>query len=147
MKFRLLFSCLLISLHVFSQDKNDSTEIVKLLINDYKTMENWDIQTHIRSCTDNYLLIENGEFWDMKREIENYKANARRVIDRTNNFDFKYVRVFGNIAYAVYNLKSVIIENGNVKNKNWNESVIFRKLNGKWKIELIHSTPIDTNKN
>jgi uncharacterized membrane protein YciS (DUF1049 family) len=27
MKFRLLFSCLLISLHVSSQDKNDSTEI------------------------------------------------------------------------------------------------------------------------
>ena len=145
MKLISLFACLLISLHLFSQNQNDSTEIVRLLSEDYKTMGNWDIQKHIGNCTDNYLLIENGEFWDMKREAEDYRANIHRVMDRTDNFDFKYVRVFGNIAYAVYNLKSVIIENGNVKNKNWNESVIFRKIDGKWKIELIHSTPVSTN--
>ena len=108
-------------------------------------MGNRDIQKHIGNCTDNYLLIENGEFWDMKKEAENYRANVHRVMVRKDNFDFKYVRVYGNIAYAIYNLKSVIIENGNVKNKNWNESVIFRKIDSKWKIELIHSTPISTN--
>ena len=146
MKFRLLFSFLLISLYVFSQDKNDSTAIVKLLIDDYKAMGTWDIKKHIENCTKNYILIENGEIWAMEKESEYYRSNSHRIIDRKNNFDIKYIRIFGNTAYAVYNLKSDIIETGNLKTKNWNESVIFRKLEGKWKIELIHSTPIDTKK-
>ncbi len=142
MKIRLLFSCLLISLHVFSQDKNDSTAIVKLLVDDYKTMGTWDIKRHTANCTKNYLLIENGEIWNMENESEHYRSNAHRIIDRKDYFDIKYVRVFGNTAYAVYSLKSDIVENGNLRTKNWNESVIFRKLDGNWKIELIHSTPI-----
>ena len=146
MKYRLLFSFLLISLHVFSQDTNDSTAIVKLLIDDYKTMGTWDIKTHTENCTSSYILIENGEIWDMEKESEYYRTNAHRIIDRKDNFDIKYIRIFGNTAYAVYNLKSDIIETGNLITKNWNESVIFRKLEGKWKIELIHSTPIDTKK-
>jgi len=133
-------------MHVFSQDENDSIAIVTLLKDDYKTMGTWDIKSHIEKCTDNYILIEKGEIWDMEKEKEHYMTNSHRVIDRKDYFDIKYIRIFDDIAYAVYNLKSDIIENGNLTAKNWNESVIFRKIDGRWKIELIHSTPISTSK-
>jgi hypothetical protein len=146
MKYKLLFVFLAVSLSMFSQAKNDSTEIIKLLINDYTTMGNWDIKTHLGNITDNYLLLEDGEIWDIKKETEYYTKNVSRVIDRKDFFDIKYVRIYGNSAYAAYNLKSDITENGVLKIKTWLESVIFRKINGNWKIELIHSTAIQATK-
>ena len=146
MKYLLLLIILTVSLNLFSQNKNDSTAIVNVLITDYKTMGNWDIKTHVENCTKNYLLIENGEIWDMEMEKKDYKAKSNRIIDRKDYFDFKYVRIYGTTAYAIYSLRSDITENGNLKIKNWNESTIFRKIDGNWKIELIHSTPVDVKK-
>ena len=146
MKYKLLFVFLALSISSFSRQKNDSTEIVNLLVKDYKTMGNWDIKTHIADCTENYLLLENGEIWDMKKESEYYIKNASRVIERKDYFDIKYVRIYGNTAYAAYNLRSDITENGALKVKTWLETVIFRKINGNWKIELIHSTVIQASK-
>jgi hypothetical protein len=137
---------LLLSTHAFSQEKNDSAAIVKLLVNDYKTLGNWDITSHSENCTENYLLIENDEIWDMKKERDYFIKNKSRVIDRKDYFDIKSVRVYGNYAYAVYNLRSDIAENGNLKVKTWLESTIFRKIKGKWKIELIHSAPVELKK-
>ena len=94
------------------------------------------------NCTEDYLLIEDGDIWDMKEESKWYKNEGNKVTDRKDNFDFKYIRIDGNVAYAVYNLRSDIIKEGRPIQKNWNESTIFRKVNGEWKIALIHSTPI-----
>ena len=105
-------------------------------------MGNWDIKSHINNCTNNYLLIENGEIWDMKKEAEYYVKNANRKMDRKDYFEIKYVRVYGDYGYAVYNLKSDITEFGKLITRKWIESAIFRKINGEWKIELLNSTPI-----
>ncbi len=141
---QLLFLCLLlISLKGVCQDKNDSTAIVQLLKGDYSTMGNWDIKTHLNNITKDYLLIENGEVWDAAKETEWYQSNAHKIISRQDYFNIRTVKIFNNVAYAVYELKSVIKENNISKTKVWNESVIFRKHGGKWKIALIHSTPIN----
>ena len=129
-------------MNVFSQEKNDSSKIVQLLKEDYKTLASWDIEKHKDFCTDDYILIENGEIWNMEKEADNYKKNVHRVLGRKDYFDFNFVRIFGNTAYTVYYLKSDITEDGKLITKHWNESVIFRKVHGKWKIALIHSTPI-----
>ena len=123
----------------YSQKSNDSTEIIQVLKEDYKTMVTHNINKHRRFCTDDYLLIENGEIWNMEREAIDYKKKEQRVIERNDYFDFKYIRTEGNIAYAVYGLTADITENGTLTRRHWNEGTIFRKA---WKIALIHSTPI-----
>lgn len=143
-QFMKYFICALfvfISLISFSQ-KSDSTVIIQLLKNDYKTMLSMDLNKHVSNCTEDYLLIEAGDIWNMEKESKWYKDDANKVSDRKDNFDFKHIRIEGNIAYAVYNLKSDIIKEGKFAQKNWNESVVFRKVNGEWKIALIHSTPV-----
>lgn len=142
MKHRFLILSMLVSINIFSQQKNDSTEIIDLLKQDYKTMVGMDIKKHMTNCTEDYLLIEDGEIWNMEIEADYYRKNAHRIIERKDHFDFTYIKILDNTAYAVYNLKSDISENGKLTQKNWNESTIFRKVNGKWKIALIHSTPI-----
>ncbi len=141
MKYLICFFCLSFSSFAFSQ-KNDSTTIIQLLKNDYGTLLSKDLKKHINNCTEDYLLIEAGDIMNMEDESKWYKDDANKVTDRKDNFDFKYIRTDGNVAYAVYNLRSDIIKEGKLTQKNWNESTIFRKVNGEWKIALIHSTPI-----
>src|SRR5688572_21683126 len=86
----------------YSQESSDSTEIVQVLKEDYKTMVTHDITKHKSLCTEDYLLIENGEIWNMEREAIDYKKKEHRGIERNDYFDFKYLRIEGNTAYAVY---------------------------------------------
>jgi hypothetical protein len=88
------------------------------------------------------LLSEDGKILRMDDEAVLYKKDAHKVFERKNDFDFKYIGIFENTAYAVYRLKADFVDNGNSTEKNWTESVIFKKIKGKWKMELIHSTPI-----
>lgn len=142
MKYILIFFLVPFSFNVFSQEK-DSIAIVNLIIDDYTTMGTWNLKRHLENTTKSYLLIEKGEVLNLKMESDYYKRNAHRVIDRKNYFDFKHLRINGNNAYAIYNLKSDITENGILKTYTWIESVLFKKVKRKWKIELIHSTPIE----
>jgi hypothetical protein len=141
---RYIFTILsIIAFHMgYSQESSDSTEIVYVLKEDYKTMVTHDINKHKSFCTDDYLLIENGEIWNMEREAIDYRKKAHTVIQRFDYFDFKYFKIENSTAYAVYGLKSDITESGKLTTRYWNESAIFRKVDGSWKIALIHSTPI-----
>jgi hypothetical protein len=142
MKYTLLILTLFLSTTILAQEKKDSLEIVQLLKEDYRTLQTHDIEKHKNLCTDNYLLSEDGEILRMEDEAAFYKEQADKVFERKNYFDFKYIGIFENTAYAVYRLKSDFLENGNSDQNNWTESVIFKKIEGVWKIELIHSTPI-----
>ena len=141
MKYLICLFYLSFSAIAFSQ-KNDTTIIIQLLKSDYGTMRSMDLKKHMSNCTEDYLLIEAGDIWNMEKESKWYKDDVNKVTDRKDNFDFKYIRIDGNVAYAVYNLRSDITKEGKLTQKNWNESTIFRKVNGEWKIALIHSTPI-----
>ncbi|HEV8080011.1 MAG TPA: nuclear transport factor 2 family protein [Chitinophagaceae bacterium] len=142
MKPIIFFLLLTMPFFSFSQQTNDSMAIAQLLKDDYRTLETWDIGKHVANCTENYILIENGEILSLADEIKYFKKNKSRIITRKDTFNFKCIRVKGNTSYSAYYLKSDITENGNVKTYNWAESAIFRKIKGKWKIELIHSTEI-----
>jgi hypothetical protein len=142
MKYCLLILTLFLSTTLLAQEKKDSLEIIQLLKEDYHTLQTHDINKHRGYCTDNYLLIEDGQIMNMDDEVDYFEKNVERVFDRKDYFDFKYIKVFENIAYAVYSLKSDFTDNGDLTQKNWSESAIFRKIEGEWKIELIHSTPI-----
>lgn len=143
MKRQFFFSLILFSIgtHLFAQ-QTDSAKIIQLLKDDYASMNNWDAQKHKANCTPDYLLIENDEIWNLDREIKNYDSHAGNTVDRKNYFDIKTVKIFGDVAYDVHTLKSVFTENNISRTVIWNESVTYRKINGAWKIALIHSTRI-----
>src|SRR6476660_4554339 len=133
MKYLICLFYLSFSAIAFSQ-KNDSTTIIQLLKNDYGTLLSKDLKKHMSNCTADYLLIEAGDIMNMEDESKWYKNAANKVTDRKDKFDFKHIRIDGNVAYAVYNLRSDITKEGKLTQKNWNESTIFRKVNGEWKI-------------
>jgi len=142
MKYLSLLLSVPLSIGGLSQQTNDSTTIARLLIADYATMDNMNIPEHLNNLTTDYLLIEHGEVWNIETELDSiYRKNANKTFKRTDFFTFKTVKISGDMAYAVWHLRSEFREGDNVRVRVWNESGAFRKEQGRWKIALIHSTP------
>jgi hypothetical protein len=95
---------------------------------EYHTLQTHDIKKHSARCTDNYLLSEDGELLRMEDEAAFYKKDAHKIFKRKDDFDFKYIGIFENTAYAVYRLKADFKDNAT--ENNWTESVIFKKIKG-----------------
>lgn len=101
-----------------------------------------DKQKYRSLLTEDYLLLENGELLDIEGDIALMPA-PESGYKRTDAFDFRLVKVHGDIAYAVYFLKSEITDKKNgTRNREWLESAILRRLRKGWRIALLHSTRI-----
>ncbi|MFT3980451.1 MAG: nuclear transport factor 2 family protein [Ferruginibacter sp.] len=134
---------LIFSSRGFSQASADTVALKDLIRSDYTALGNSDIDTHIKNCTADYTLIENGEIWDLKKEVEYMKSKSGLKTIRKDSFDFKSLVIADSFAYAIYELKSHITRDGITQSYHWTESVVFRKVNDSWKIQLIHSTKLN----
>ena len=142
LKFTTLFLVFVLTTsNMVSAQQDDSTLIIQLLKDDYATMGTLDIEAHVRNVTSDYRLIERGQIWDIQTELDSIYRNGNRSIIRSDFFSIKTVKLSGDMAYAIWNLRSEFRENGKlVRERVWNESGVFRRLNGYWKIALIHSS-------
>lgn len=141
MKHLLFVLSALTSSTCYSQQANDSAAIVKLLKEDYATMGTLDRTAHLNNVTSDYVLIEKGEIWDIQTELDSiYKSDPKIELIRTDFFTIKTVKISGDMAYAIWHLRSEFKQNGTVTERTWNESGVFRKEKGRWKIALIHSS-------
>lgn len=116
--------------------------MVELLKSDYGTLANFDSANHVKNVTYDYVLVEEGEVWDLNRELQHFRENAKKKRTRTNDFKIHLVKFSGATGYAVYDLKSLITTEGKPRGYHWLETAIFRKISNQWKITLIHSTEI-----
>jgi hypothetical protein len=131
---------LLFSVNAFAQNENDSLKITQLIIDDYERLSNIDVIGHISNVTDDYILIEDGNIWSLKDEIK-FLFNPTKT-KRTNTFKFLKIDIINETAIVIYKLNSTFDDDGKISEKNWSESIVCKKINGLWKISLIHSTPI-----
>jgi ketosteroid isomerase-like protein len=127
---------------LFSQSNSDSLDVVALIKSDYVALGNADIEARKKNCAQDYILIENGEIWNLEKELGYMKSKMSEKTVRQDHFDFKTVKIIGDVAYLVYELRSEITRDGAVKNIQWTESAIVSKYSGAWRIKLIHSTKI-----
>lgn len=118
----------------------DSNAVIALLKYDYRTVGSFDSLQHRRNCTPDYQLVEEGEIWNIDKEIEYIGKLAMLKQYRQNDFYINSVNLNGTTAYAVYELTSTITMQGLTRRYTWLETAIFRKVAKRWKIALIHST-------
>ena len=136
----LLFIVLLVGFGCVKKPSDDLLKIKQLIIHDYETLSNVDIEGHKSNVTDDYILIEDGHIWDLKDEIE-YLFKPTNI-KRKNEFEFLNIDINSKQGVAIYKLISTFDDNGQISTKEWSESVVCKKINGNWKISLLHSTPV-----
>ena len=122
----------------------ENEEAVKQAIKNYYYLYfvKMDKDAYRSILTDDYQFLENGELFDADGDIA-AMPNPDSDYKRTDTFDFRYIKIEGDVAYAVYFLKAEIIEKSkSLIHKEWLESTILRRSGEGWKIALLHSTRI-----
>jgi ketosteroid isomerase-like protein len=121
----------------------DDAAALKQIVADYYRIYFVDVdQGKYRALlTEDYLLLEDGEIQDAEKDVS-FMPKPADEYRRADTFDFKSVKIQGDIAYTIYILKSEVrTKKDGVTKPAWLESMIFRRGSGdRWRIALLHST-------
>jgi ketosteroid isomerase-like protein len=141
---KIILVLLIVSVCTLTVWAGDDEDAVKQAVKNYYYLYfvKMDKDAYRSILTDDYQFLENGELFEADGDIA-AMPDPDSGYERTDTFDFRYVKIEGDIAYAVYFLKAEIKDktNGTI-NKEWLESTILRRSGDGWKIALLHSTRI-----
>lgn len=122
----------------------DDEAAVKRLVAEYYDVfyRGRDERRYRALLTADYLLLEKGQIMDAAGDIASMPAPSSSY-RRTDAFDFRSVKVHGDLAYAVYFLTSSISEHADkAREVKWLESLIARRGASGWRVALLHSTRV-----
>jgi hypothetical protein len=122
------------------EQKKDDPEILKKILTDYfDGIKTQDLEKLNSLTTSDFVLFENGAIWTndslvkIKEKFSSYKADWK--------FDNIRVNMDKSSGDIVYFNRGDFVFNDTIKiKKNWLESATFRKVDGKWKMNFLHST-------
>lgn len=141
----LLIIAVSLSLSVQAQQlpTKDQLSVRNTIINFFETLSNRDSVNLKNYCTDDILLFEYGQMWNLDTLIRKaIRQNTATDFERINTINFITSSVDKNSAWASYNLHSDIIREGKHITMHWLETVVVVKERKKWKIKVLHSTLI-----
>lgn len=141
---KIILGLLIISLCTLKVFAGDDEEAVKQAVKNYYYLYfvKMDKNAYRSILTDDYQFLENGELFDADDDIA-LMPKPDSGYERTDTFDFRFVKIDGDFAYAVYFLKSDITDKvSGAIHKEYLESTILQRSGDGWKIALLHSTRI-----
>ena len=127
-----------------NSELNKEDQIKELISNSFqKIFSDLDPQSLDTYCTQDFLLLETGEVWDMDK-MRNYLDRASKQkskVIRFNSFDFIEIKIEGKMAWVAYHNKAEFKSGEKVvKELNWLESATAILTEEGWKLQLLHST-------
>jgi len=121
---------------------DDAAAVKAAIQENYAAYSSFDEARYRRTTTDDFLLLEHGELIDREGDVANM-AKPGTGFRRTDRFDFDSVKIHGDVAWAVYTLKSGIHDDKRgTREREWLESAVLRREDGRWKVALLHSTRV-----
>lgn len=149
MKNILILFAFLFSTTAFSQS-SDQLQIEQLIQNSFdEIFSNYEVDKLIDFYTEDFLLLEQGEVWDMAI-IRDYLTKAKSNLNpptRTNRFEFIKTDVEGDRAWVAYHNYATISRDGQVLREiYWLESATAIRTTYGWRLDMLHSTRVDQEK-
>ncbi len=116
----------------------DKVQVKQVLTDYFAAIRAKDLNKMNALCTDDYVLFENGMVWNNDSLGNNIRKSDAEIRFTLDNYNIRVDQESGRInyfnhgeAYRNDSLKSTI---------DWIESATFRKVEGQWKLEFLHST-------
>lgn len=133
-----------------STKPNDAQEIQQLIQDSFDSLfSGYRAELLDRFYTTDFLLLEQGEVWDMdfiKTYLEDRSKNPN-PITRTNRFEFIKTEVFGERAWVAYHNWATFTKEGTAPREvYWLESASAIRTSEGWRLELLHSTRVENKK-
>ena len=108
----------------------------------FAAMSRQDGKAMQETSTEDFQLLEHGEDWTMQKLVAVVKANGKPH-QRKNFFQQIRARQTGDLAWVSYWNKAEIQRATELRVIVWLESAVMVKVDGKWKIQMLHSTRVD----
>ena len=133
-----------------STKPNEEQEIQELIQNSFDSLfSGYRVELLDRFYTPDFLLLEQGEVWDMDF-IKTYLGDRSKnpnPVTRTNRFEFIETEVFGDRAWVAYHNWATFTKDGSaLREVYWLESASAIRTSGGWRLELLHSTRVENKK-
>ena len=138
--FCLVLFILFFNVNSFCQKEKDSIEasISKF----FDCLSEIDTNKLKAYTTDDFILLENGQLWNIDTLVNKMSDPKNAGIKRVNKFQFIKTEQNGNVAWVSYHNSADFSLNEKKQTVNWLESAVLEKKNGRWKIKLLHSTRV-----
>ncbi len=122
------------------EKKPDDPELLKQVLLEYfKGIKNIDLDKMKTATTNDFVLFENGQVWNNDSIYNFLKAMPPFVAEyKLDNFHINIDSEIGNMFY--FNHADLIMNDTTEVKYDWIESATFKKIDGKWKINFLHST-------
>ncbi|HEY0740833.1 MAG TPA: nuclear transport factor 2 family protein [Chryseosolibacter sp.] len=140
LKLAIIFLALVFSTSCTQEQKTDDTEALKKLLADYfDGIKHRDVAKMDSVTTNDFILFEDGRVWSNDSLVN--MLNAFKSFDGTWTLTDMKINTDERSADAVYfNHGELIVNDTGKLNFDWVESATFRKVDGNWKMNFLHST-------
>ncbi len=105
----------------------------------FGTIADYDFALMERLVTDDFVILEVGELWDLAKTIE-VIAPLEGQVTRRNFFHLLRTEIRGNMAWVSYWNKATYRTLEGDRERAWLESAVLVRVNDEWKVEMLHST-------
>ena len=111
----------------------------------FAAMSKHDGEAMQDTSTADFQLLEDGEIWTMQKLVTAVQPKGKPY--QRNNF-FKQIRARqdGDMAWVSYWNKAEIQRAAETRTIVWLESAVMVNVNGRWKIQMLHSTRVEPDK-
>ncbi|MDP4656030.1 MAG: nuclear transport factor 2 family protein [Algoriphagus sp.] len=155
MKKIVVFLILSLSFHFYGMAQTSPNHLEKKVVQQLvqesfdSLFSNYRVDLLNKFYTPDFLLLEQGEVWDMDF-INSYlkdRSQSSNSVTRTNRFEFIKTEVFGDRAWVAYHNWATFTKEGTITREvYWLESATAIRTSDGWRLELLHSTRVETKK-
>lgn len=132
---------LFVNLDMLAQSPADSLQ--KPIIRFFDGFSQLNTALFLENTTSDFVLLEAGMIWTNDTLVKKVKPNPTIQYERKNSFTFLSTEQQGDMAWVSYWNQAVIRRGDQTRNARWLESAVLVKQAGRWKIRMMHSTPMN----
>lgn len=111
----------------------------------FAAMSKHDGKAMQAKATEDFQLLEHGEEWTMQKLVDAVQPK-NEPYERKNFFKQIRARQEGNVAWLSYWNKAEIRSSKGLRTVVWLESAVIVKEGDRWKVQLLHSTRLESDK-
>ncbi len=111
----------------------------------FAAMSKHDGQAMQQNATEDFQLLEHGEVWTMQKLVDAVQPKGEPY-ERKNFFKQIRARQEGNVVWLSYWNKAEIRSSRGQRTVVWLESAVIVKDGDRWKVQLMHSTRLESDK-
>ncbi len=123
--------------------QNDQEKIKNAVTGFFNGLSLIDADSLQYYSTTDFHLLEDGEIWNLDTLVNRIMPRKNAGIKRVNEFEFIRLEQKGSMVWVSYHNTAIFSKGDKQRISKWIESAVLQKEKGRWKIQMLHSTPLE----